>query len=171
MGMFSIVSVVLVSVFRTNYMRMEAQGRETYLQQDIDRGLTQLSNRLMGTMEINEKVGGELLNFDYYYKNNTTIYEGKIYLEENIEMSAEKTEKIYTLKFDSNKKGESIINTNTFMSHVKTFAIDYIDKGGAATTIKENARAVEINYRVLTSFKTIVKEKDGTLKIKLRNIE
>lgn len=172
MGMFSIVLGVLFAVFRTDYMRMEAQGRETYLQQDIDRGLTQLSNRLMGATKINEKDGEELLNFNYYYRDNTTLYTGKIYLEENTEMSAEESVNINTLKFDSWLAGESPanINTNIFMSHVETLAIDYIDESGGGT-VKENVTAVEINYRVLTSFRTISKSKDGTLRIKLRNIK
>jgi len=176
-AMFSMVSVVISSLFSTNYMRMEAQGRETYLQQDIDRGLTQLSNRLMGTTKIIDKTEDDAeentieMNFEFYYKDNETpnessLYEGRLYLEEN------------TLKLDSRKANkESEEHTNILMSYIEFFKINYINENGEKITKREIANktqkvsALEINYTVSTSYKTIVKSKRGTLNIKLRNIK
>ena len=170
MGMFSMISVVIFSLFSTNYMRMEAQQRETYLQQDIDRGLTQLSNRLMGTTRIIDKKDDEKntnsLSFEFYYKDNETPYEGKLKLVEN------------TLILDSERtiNGESEAFTNTLMSYVENFKINYINENGqeiTKTEITNNTQkvsALEINYTVATSYKKIVKKKSGKLKIKLRNI-
>lgn len=184
MGMFSMVSVVIFSLFSTNYMRMEAQGRETYLQQDIDRGLTQLSNRLMGTTEIlplkedEEKNITELLNFKYYYKDNETpnersLYKGELYLEKNDEGDT-------LLKLDSKRitdeKSEKT-STNILMSYIKEIKITFINESGEEITRDEisnntqKASALEINYTVSTSYKKIDKKKDGTITIKLRNIK
>ncbi|MCM1990846.1 PulJ/GspJ family protein [Oceanirhabdus seepicola] len=168
MAIFSMASVVIFSVFMSNYMRIEAQGRETYLQEDIDRGLTRLSNRLMGTCEIveNRDIGVSdtvLLSFNYYYKDNKEPYEGDLYLVEN--------DGLYTLKLHSKREVESKVEelTNTFMSYVKNFNINFINESGG-TTSPAQACALEINYTVTTSYKKIVKEKTGKVIIKLRNI-
>lgn len=164
-AIFSMVAVVIFSLFMSNYLRIEAQSRETYLQEEIDRGLIRLSDRLMGTCEILNKedtgFNTEFMSFKYYYKDSTTPYEG--------ELSLEKSDGLYILKLKSKPEGEDTEVTNTLMSFLKRFKMNFINENGAITS-RERACALEINYTVTTSYKKIVKEKEGKLTIKLRNI-
>ncbi|WBW99590.1 PulJ/GspJ family protein [Oceanirhabdus sp. W0125-5] len=170
-GLFSVASLVIFSLFMSNYMRMEAQGRETYLQEDIDRGLTQLSDRLMGTskiIKITEAESGSnttSMEFQYYFKDKDDPYNGKLYLEGK--------DGEYTLKLDYSIRGSEVA-TKTLMSYLEVFEIKLIDHDGNPVTDYEKylnkVCSLEINYTVATSYKKIVKRKSGKLNIKLRNI-
>ncbi len=160
LAMLSTAAIVISSVFLSNYMRIEAQGKETYLHEEIDRGITRLSDRLKGACKIlpfeDEDHSDVLLRFEYYYRDSDKPFVGKLYLEGNI------------LKLESIKDSQTKINT--IMGYLDEFTVVLLNNRGNKEPNKEQVCAVKLVYKVSTEYRKIHKEKEGEVVIKLRNI-
>lgn len=162
LAMFSSASVVIFSVFISNHNRIEAQGRETFLQESIDSGIARLTDRMKGTTEVLEVGNGVdfLIKFKYYYRDNDSEIEGKLYLEE------EDGQKVLKLH---NKKG-GVEETRFLMKYIDDFEVELLDENGNITTVVGEARSLFIKYNVSTKYRRIRMTKNGNTVVEFKNV-
>lgn len=162
LAMFSTASVVIFSVFISNNNRIEAQGKETFLQESLDRGIYRLTDRVKGTTEILELGNGVdfLMKFKYYYRDNDSEFEGTLYLEE------EDGQRV--LKLLSKKDGDEKITE--LMKYVDVFELNLLDSDGNTTTDVSEGKSLFVKYNVSTKYRKITKLRSGNTVIQFKNI-
>lgn len=162
LAMFSTASVVIFSVFISNHNRIEAQGRETFLQESIDSGMARLTDRMKGTTEVIELGNGVdfLIKFKYYYRDNDSEIEGRLYLEEK---DGQKILKLH------NKKG-GVEETRELMKYIDDFEVKLLDRDGNITTDVDKGQSLLMEYNVSTSYRKIRMTKNGNTVVEFKNI-